>query len=274
MSNELKPKQSKLPAFATPENLDQAMRLAEMMAKSDLVPNDYRGKPGNCIIAMQMGAELGLAPMQAIQNIAVINGRPAVWGDALLGLVRGSGLLESINEDASDTVAVCTVKRVGCARVIREFTIEDAKRAGLAGKQGPWQQYPKRMLQMRARAFALRDAFPDVLKGLYMAEEAIDIPQERDVAPQAEEKATAGIERVKQKLAQSAKPKAEIEVVVDEAKQSVAETIKSRIEAATSIEQLYSAIDGIDECTDEEKKELRSFYKSKAIRLKKEEESK
>ena len=57
--------------------------------------------------------------------------------------------------------------------------MEDAKRAGLYGKQGPWQQYPKRMLQMRARAWALRDVFPDVLRGVHVAEEAQDLPAER-----------------------------------------------------------------------------------------------
>jgi hypothetical protein len=57
--------------------------------------------------------------------------------------------------------------------------MDDAKAAGLQGKQGPWTQYPKRMRQMRARAFALRDVFPDVLRGLPVAEEVMDIPPEK-----------------------------------------------------------------------------------------------
>jgi hypothetical protein len=73
--------------------------------------------------------------------------------------------------------------------VVAKFSVEDAKRAGLWGKQGPWSAYPKRMMQMRARGFALRDAFPDVLKGLITAEEAQDYPDEakpkqaRDITP-------------------------------------------------------------------------------------------
>lgn len=54
--------------------------------------------------------------------------------------------------------------------------MEDARKAGLAGKQGPWTSYPKRMRQMRARAFALRDVFPDVLRGMPVAEELMDTP--------------------------------------------------------------------------------------------------
>jgi hypothetical protein len=57
--------------------------------------------------------------------------------------------------------------------------MDDAKAAGLLGKQGPWSQYPKRMRQMRARGFALRDVFPDVLKGMPVAEEVMDTPAER-----------------------------------------------------------------------------------------------
>ena len=67
-----------------------------------------------------------------------------------------------------------------------EFSIEDAKRAGLLGKSGPWQQYTARMLTLRARAFALRDKFADVLKGLSMAEEALDIPQSQPQTVSAE----------------------------------------------------------------------------------------
>lgn len=172
--------QTSKPQFSlTPQSLNEALQFADMLSKSNMVPKDYQGNPANCIIAMQWGMEIGLQPLQAMQNIAVINGRPAIWGDAMLAIVRGSGLLERITEDPTDAGCTCTVKRKGEPEVVRTFTLEDAKRAGLAGKQGPWQQHPKRMMQMRARAFALRDVFPDVLKGIPMAEEAMDTPPER-----------------------------------------------------------------------------------------------
>jgi hypothetical protein len=167
-----------------PQSLDEAMRFAEILSKSSIVPKDYQGSAGNILVAVQWGAELGLPPLQAMQNIAVINGRPAIWGDAVIAIVRASGQLESITEDIGQDAATCTVKRRGEPEVSRTFSIEDAKRAGLAGKQGPWQQYPKRMLQMRARAWALRDVFPDVLRGVHVAEEAQDIaPEVKDMGP-------------------------------------------------------------------------------------------
>ncbi len=171
------------PMGLTPQNIDEALRLAEIMAKASIIPKDYQGNPGNILVGIQWGAELGLPPLQALQSIAVINGRPAMWGDAVIALVRGSGLLESMHEDIGDTSATCTVKRRGEEAESRTFSLEDAKKAGLLGKQGPWSQYQKRMLQMRARAWALRDVFPDVLRGVHVAEEAQDIPAERSMGP-------------------------------------------------------------------------------------------
>jgi hypothetical protein len=168
----------------SPRTFEQAITFSKHLADSDLVPKDFQRKPGNCLIAMQWGAELGLKPLQAVQSIAVINGRPAMWGDALMALVRSSPVCEFIIEEDDGKTATCRVKRRGEPEQSRTFSIEDAKAAGLAGKSGPWTQYPKRMRQLRARAFALRDVFADVLRGMAMAEEAQDAPaSERDMGP-------------------------------------------------------------------------------------------
>lgn len=155
---------------------------AERAATSGMVPKDYINKPGAIVVAVMMGAELGLPPMQALINIAVVNGRPAVWGDAMLGLVKASGHLTDIQEtvtgEGEARVATCTVWRAGVRLpTTQTFSVAQAKTAGLWGKN-VWAQYPERMLQMRARGFALRDAFPDILRGLLSAEEARDIPWE------------------------------------------------------------------------------------------------
>jgi hypothetical protein len=173
-----------------PANLSEAVTFSDMLAKSSMVPKQYQGKPEDILVAVQWGYELGLAPMQALQNISVINGRPSVFGDAALALVQSSKHCEDIEETmegdgTENPVAVCVAKRAGRKPVVSKFSVADAKRAGLWGKQGPWTQYPKRMLQMRARGFALRDAFPDVLKGLITQEEAVDYPSEAVRAAEA-----------------------------------------------------------------------------------------
>ena len=160
---------------------DDAFRFAKVVAATEFAPKDFRGKPEACLLAIQHGAELGLSPMQSLQSIAVVNGRPSVYGDTALAVCKGSPVCEWVREriegDGDAMVAVCEAKRRGDAEpVVSRFTMADAKRAGLAGKSGPWTQYPRRMLQMRARGFALRDAFPDLLHGLITAEEAQDYP--------------------------------------------------------------------------------------------------
>jgi hypothetical protein len=158
----------------TPNSFGELMQFAELISKSDLAGKDYKGKPGNCIVAIQLGASVGLSPLQALQGIAVINGKPSLYGDALLAVVRASPECEDVVERMEAGIAMCTVKRRGCQPVSRSFGEMEARKAGLWGKQGPWTQYPQRMLQMRARAFACRDAFADVLMGLQSAEEVQD----------------------------------------------------------------------------------------------------
>ncbi|MFW8695518.1 hypothetical protein ACOI9Y_33635, partial [Mesorhizobium japonicum] len=107
-----------------------------------IVPNDFANNPGNILVAIQWGMELGLQPMQAMQNIAVINGRPSLWGDAVIALARSSPLCEYIYESDDGETATCRVKRRGEEEQVRTFSMADAKLAGLVGKSGPWSQYP------------------------------------------------------------------------------------------------------------------------------------
>jgi hypothetical protein len=163
------------------QSFDDAFRFAKMVAQSDFAPKDFKGKPESCLLAIQHGSEVGLSPMQSLQSIAVINGRPTIWGDAALALVQASPVCEYVREytegDGEQLVAVCEAKRRGYPQpTVVRFSMADAKKAGLAGKSGPWSQYPGRMLTLRARGFALRNAFADALRGLITAEEAQDYP--------------------------------------------------------------------------------------------------
>jgi hypothetical protein len=170
-------------------DLDAMWRWSNYVAASGLAPKGIE-KPESIVVAIQMGLELGLSPMAALQNIAVINGRPTVWGDAQLAIVRGTGELEKFNEYYEEngtrllrnpstftdtTTAVCYVKRAGCEPQESSFSVADAKKASLWGKQGPWSQYPARMLRFRARSFALRDNFGDALRGIRATEEVMDM---------------------------------------------------------------------------------------------------
>jgi hypothetical protein len=170
-----------------PANFSELMKFAEMVAASDLAPKDYRGKAGNVVIAFQLGHELGLQPLQALQSVSVINGKATVWGDAALALVLVHpdyvSHSESIEGEGDARKGVFKIVRRGAEEHVQEFSVADAKKAQLWGKQGPWSQYPDRMLKLRARGFALRDKFADALKGMWTREEVEDF--------QTEEKARA-----------------------------------------------------------------------------------
>lgn len=150
-----------------------------MFLKSGMAPQSFKTieQVATAIVA---GQEVGLKPWQSLQSIAVINGRPSLWGDSLPALVRASGacrrITETLDEAGEGATAICEAELSSGEVVRRTFSIDDAKAAGLWKKAGPWSQYPKRMLQMRARAFCLRDAFPHVLRGMHVAEESMDIP--------------------------------------------------------------------------------------------------
>ncbi len=153
--------------------------LAVILGKSDIVPKDMIGKPANILLALMFGNELGLTPAQALQNIMVVNGRPCLWGDATMGLVMASNVYEDSVDSFDPAVEGGTVtfkvKRRGKEWLTRTFSMKDAAIAKLDKKEGPWQTYPKRMLFHRARSWALRDTFPDVLKGIRYYEEERDI---------------------------------------------------------------------------------------------------
>jgi ribosome modulation factor len=173
-------------AALVPQSLDDAFRLSKALAVSgDMVPKHFQSKPEMIMAAIVRGMEIGLAPMQALSNIAVINGRASIWGDALPALLQRAGhSLDSwIEGEGDQMVAVAEVTRGDTGKVYRRtFSVADAKAAGLLGKAGPWQQYRSRMLQMRARSFAARDGAADALMGLQVAEEMQDVPM-RDVTP-------------------------------------------------------------------------------------------
>ncbi|MUG77222.1 recombinase family protein [Commensalibacter melissae] len=170
-----------------PNSFQELLLFSDRLARTNFVPKNYRGKPNDIFCAIQMGAELGLSPMLSLQNIAVINDKPSIYGDAMLAICKASPLCESIEEyldgdqsQINTLTAICKVRRRGFKNEITSsFSWKDAEKAGLT-KRGVWLSYPKRMLQMRARGFALRDAFPDLLNGLITREEANDYQHEEN----------------------------------------------------------------------------------------------
>lgn len=170
-----------------PQTSSEQWRVAEMALKSEALPKIFKNVP-QVVMAFQFLRGHGFDPIVGIRQCAIINGSLSLWGELPKALVDRSGLMSEFHEFHFDKEykvisfenknlateawgSLTSVRRGNAAQmVVRQFTIDDAKKAGLWGKSGPWTQYPKRMLQMKARSWALKDAFPDVLAGVAITE--------------------------------------------------------------------------------------------------------
>ncbi len=220
--------------------LDEMWRFAECVIQAGIAPHSFK-TPQQVLISVQMGAEIGMGPMRAVNSIAPINGRPCLWGDAGLALVKASGKLEYIQEyfdgEGDDMAAVCKTKRRGEPEVATLFSVADAKRAKLwgktssSGKPSTWVTYPNRMLMYRARGFNLRDNFPDVLCGMHLVEEMQDLPPD---APEPSEAAVDVPTREERREA--------VASVVDVTPEQPVATEPQSIPAQTPLERVAAAI--------------------------------
>lgn len=192
----------------SPNLFPHYQKVAETLSKSGVIPTAYRNKPEDIFVAMAMGYQLGFPVEQALQDIAVINGRPCLWGDGLLALVLNHPECEGIEEEPIYsgqviTGYICTIKRKGHKPHIKSYTVDDAVKAGLLKKGGAWSTSEARMLQLRARSFAVRDKFADALRGLRQAEVEMDEPSdfiEGEVISSSHENQT---EKLKKRLQQN-----------------------------------------------------------------------
>ena len=183
-------------AALVPTNIEEAFRISQAIAMSHMAPmigskNSRRPMgPEEVMATIMAGMEVGLKPMASLRAIALINGRPAFWGDGQLALIQSREDYGGMDESVDGDVATCTVRRVlpngETAETTRTFSMEQAKKAKLLGKPGPWQEYPDRMLGHRARGFALRDAYADALMGILSEAEAYDTPPDPDDLPMIE----------------------------------------------------------------------------------------
>jgi hypothetical protein len=177
-----------------------------MIVQAGLFQADNQEKAlAQATMAVLQGLELGIPPMQAVQQIAIIGGRCTIWGDLVPALIWRAGhkIREWIEGDGDARVAWCEITRGDNGDIVkRKFSVEDAKRAGLwdtrpkvkrkdnsntwreEDNDSPWYRYEERMLQMRARGFCARDGVPDALHGLYIREE---IDEERRSSDDAQD---------------------------------------------------------------------------------------
>lgn len=155
-------------------NFDDMKQKAQLLISSGLLPK-HISKPEQAIVIWLQANELGVPPMLALKEMAVINGKPACSANLMMGLVHqayGPSSLIYRADKSNDKIAYVIVHMPDSKEVITyTFTIEEAQQAQLTGKGGPWKQYPAAMLAARAISKAARTSFPAVVGGLYVSDE-------------------------------------------------------------------------------------------------------
>ncbi len=172
------------------QTLEICRQLAYKLCNTNLVPKQYRNQAEDGAIAIMWGCEIGLQPLQALQNVAVINGNPTLWGDSLVAIVKASGICELLTTHYNEETktATCITQRKGEPEETRTFSWAEAEIAGLTTKrESVYLKYAKRMIMTRARSYVLRDVYADLLKGFRVREieqeDQDNKPQEKNITP-------------------------------------------------------------------------------------------
>ncbi len=239
-----------------PRSITEAESLAVTLSKSQLVPEAFRNRPADTFMAIAYGLEIGIPPVSALRAVAVIKGKPTLYADAMVGLVLASGKAKYFTCVESDGIkATYETLRVGAPGPVRKtFTLEDAKQAKLTGND-TYSKYPRQMLEARAKAALARDCYPDLLHGIYSAEEASEFRDEGRVVPLRSNTAwPPGV-------APQQEPETQDAEIVAEG------TLEERILGAQSLEELGALLPEIKLASKDIYPALRVAFKSSQDRL-------
>jgi hypothetical protein len=243
-----------------PRDVGEALALSERLSSSNLLPEALRRKPGDVLVILLTGAELGLAPMAALRSIAVINGKPVMAADLMVGLAMRSSACKYLRlVKSTSTEAVYETLREGHPEPTRmTWTMAQAQAAGLAGK-GSWRSYPDAMLRARCSAALCRAVYPDLLAGVYETGEGEEIASRETPAM-----------RTVQQVVRAAPEAPAAEVVVEA--QVVQPTpagspMIERIQAAERLDALQALVAEIRALPAEEQAKLRPDYNARKVAL-------
>jgi hypothetical protein len=150
-------------------------KTAQKIANTPFVPTAFRGKPEAVFAAILYGDELGLGPMQSLNSIHVIEGKPSMSPELMRALVARAGHRLDVKLASNDKVVLWGKRADNGSEATVEWSMKDAQQAGLAGR-GAWKTYPRAMLLARATSEICRQIFSDCIMGLsYTPEEASSI---------------------------------------------------------------------------------------------------
>lgn len=177
-----------------PQSLSQVMQYADILSRSQMVPECYQGNPSDIVAALQLGSELGIPPMTMLSNSYPVNNKIAFFTDMLMALVKSHSSyrgMKIMQESENCFEAEAYRDNAGTIETIYvKFTKEDAIKAGIWNSKDVWKKYPQRMLKHRGCSYLAKNGWPDVIAGIYTYDELNadnSAPEMRNVSPNPEE---------------------------------------------------------------------------------------
>lgn len=173
-----------LNVFSDAQNFETALRMADCLSKSTVVPKDYQNNTGNCMIAIEMASRINTSPMMVMQNLYIVNGRPAWSSQWIIAMINSSRrykteLQFTFGNDKADGGLSCQAwaeDYAGHKVVGPKITMNMANDEGWTQKNGSkWKTMPQVMIQYRAASFFGRMNCPDMIMGIYSQEEVADM---------------------------------------------------------------------------------------------------
>lgn len=170
-------------AWSSITHFEAAQRMAKVLCESSIVPDTYKGKIAECVIALDMANRIGANPLAVMQNLYIVHGRPAWSSQFLISCVNASGkftpLRYTVTGNRGDDSWGCIAwaqDRSGERLESPEVTMAMAKAEGWVQKNGSkWRTMPELMLRYRAATFFARTYAPELTMGLHTDDEIIDI---------------------------------------------------------------------------------------------------
>ena len=195
--------------MAHAQAMTTAKQLADALCETDLVPAIYKGKPGNGAAAILYGAEIGLNPIQSLQQIFVVHGSPAIYARTAVALVKRHGIRVQTVSSSNESVTVSACNPETGETEVSTWDIERASMAGYTANK-KYQTDPQAMLYAKAAMEVCRKIAPDVLLGIAYAREELEL--ETKAAPRMIVSTRRGVDGLRDAIAPAVEP----EIVGDE----------------------------------------------------------
>lgn len=176
--------QNAVSAWTDKAAFEQTLRVANMLSKSAIVPQNYQGKPEDCFIAVELAARMNTSPLFIMQNLYVVKGKPSWAGQACMAMILGCGKFRNVKhvytgkKGTDDRGCYVTAERISDGEVINgtEITMAMAKSEGWT-TNSKWRNMPEQMLGYRAASFFARMYCPEAMMGLQTSEEVYEASQ-------------------------------------------------------------------------------------------------